>query len=89
MDLVLVILEMLYDLIIGFLMAKIQHMPNFRPLGPPHGLKEGPVIHVLGPDHLGEFLQPHHWLPHDQYELHGHFQTIWGAMRALTNSLAD
>ena len=56
MDLVLVILEMLYDLIIGFLMAKIQDIPNFRPLGPPHGLEEAPVIHGLGPGHFGDVV---------------------------------
>ena len=56
MDLVLVTLERLYDLIIGFLMAKIQYLPNFRPLGPPHGLEEAPVVHGLGPGHLGEVV---------------------------------
>ena len=56
MDLVLVTLERLYDLIIGFLMAKIQYLPNFRPLGPPHGLEEAPVVHGLGPGHFGEVV---------------------------------
>ena len=56
MDMVLVTLERLHDLIIGFLMAKIQYLPNFRPLGPPHGLEEAPVVHGLGPGHFGEVV---------------------------------
>ena len=47
------------DLIIGFLMANMPYLPNFRSLAPPHGLEEAPMVYQLDPGDLGEVGQPH------------------------------
>ena len=57
------------DLIIGFLMANVPYLPDFRPLALPHGLEGAPVVHQLDPGHLVEVGQPHHWLSHGQCAL--------------------
>ena len=67
-------LERLGNFVIGFLMAIMPYLPNFRSLGPSHGLEEAPVVHRLGHGHVGEVGQPQHWLPCGQYEVHIKFQ---------------
>ena len=47
---------------------------NFRPFGPSHGLEDGPVVHWLGPGHLGEVWKLNHWLSHDHFALPTKFQ---------------
>ena len=44
-DLVMATLEKLGNFVIGFLMANMPYLPNFRSLEPPHGLEEAPVVH--------------------------------------------
>ena len=39
------ILERLGNFVIGFIMAIMPYFPNFRSLGPSHGLEEATVIH--------------------------------------------
>ena len=53
-------------LIIGFPMANVPHIPNFRSLGCHHGLGEAPVVYQLVPGHLGHVYQPQHWLSFGQ-----------------------
>ena len=47
------VLERSGELIIGFGMANLPYIKNFRSLELPHGLAEAPVVHQLDPDHLG------------------------------------
>ena len=51
--LVLATMERSGELIIGFVMANLPYIQNFRSLELPHGLAEAPVVHQLDPDHLG------------------------------------
>ena len=44
-DLVMTTLERLGNFVIGFLMANMPYLPNFRSLVPSHGLEEAPVVH--------------------------------------------
>ena len=37
---------------VGFLAANMIYLPNFRSLGPCHGLEQAPVAHRPGPDQL-------------------------------------
>ena len=57
------------DLIIGFLMANMPYLPNFRSLAPPHGLKEAPAIYKLDHGDLGEVGQPHYWLSDSHFAI--------------------
>ena len=50
----LITLERSDYFIIGYVMAKIPYLPNYIFLVKPHGLAEVPVVHWLGPGHLGE-----------------------------------
>ena len=52
-DLVLATMERSGELIIGFVMANLPYIQNFRSLELPHGLEEAPVVHQLDPDQLG------------------------------------
>ena len=51
-NLILVTLGRLGNLIIGFLMANVPYLPDFRPLALLHGLEDGPVVHQLDPGDL-------------------------------------
>ena len=75
-NLVLATLEKLGNLIIGFLTGDMPYLSNLRSLGPFHGLEEAHDVHQPSPGHLGEVQQPHHWLPHGQYDLHDKFQIL-------------
>ena len=66
-------LERLGNFVIGFLMANMPYLPNFRSLDPPHGLEEAPVVHRLGHGHLGKVGQLCHWISHGQYALLAQF----------------
>ena len=46
---------------VGFLMAILPYLTNFRLVALPHGLEEAPVVHKPGPGHLVDVGQPHHW----------------------------
>ena len=76
-------LERLGNLVIGFLMATMTYLLNFRSLGPLHGLEEAPVAHLLGPGHLGDVRQPQVWLHGGQFEVNFKFQTFGGLIRAF------
>ena len=52
-DLVLATMERSGELIIGFVMANLPYLQNFRSLELIQGLEEAPVVHKLEPDHLG------------------------------------
>ena len=68
-NLILVTFGRLSDLIIGFLMANLPCLPDFRPLALPHGLEGAPVVHQLDPGDLGEVERPHHRLSHGQFAI--------------------
>ena len=70
-NLILVTLERLGNLIIGFPMANLPYLPDFRPTALPHGLEDVLVVHQLDHGHLKEVRQPHHWLSHGQYVVYG------------------
>ena len=42
------------NFILSYVMARNPYLPNYTFLLKPHGLAEAPVVHWLGPDHLGE-----------------------------------
>ena len=70
-NLILVTLGRLGDLIVGFIMANLPYLPDFRPLALPRGLEDALVVHQLDPGDLGEVRPPHHWLSHGQYVVYG------------------
>ena len=80
-------MEMLGNFGIGFLMANMTYLLNFRSLGPPYGPEEAPVVPQLGPSHLGEVGELCHWLPCGQYELHATFQISGATYMAFFNVL--
>ena len=65
----MVTLGMSGNLIIGFLMAHLPYLPDFRPLALPRCLEDTPVVHQLDLGYLGEVRRPHHWLSHGQFVL--------------------
>ena len=54
---------------VGFLMANMPYLSNFRATGSTHGLDEAPVVHQPAPAHLGEDVRLNGWLSHGQYAL--------------------
>ena len=68
-NLILVTLGRLADLIVGFLIANLPYLPDFRPLALPRGLEDAPVVHQLDPGDLGEVGRPHRWLNHGKFAL--------------------
>ena len=70
-NLILVTLGRLADLIVGFLIANLPNLPDFRPLALPHGLEDATVVHVhqLDPGDLGEVSRLHRWLYHGKFAL--------------------
>ena len=86
-NLILVTFGRLGNFIIGFLMANLPYLSDFKPSALPRGLEDGPVVHQLDHDHLGEVRGPHHWLSHGQYVVYGtNILAIW-AIRTSKNSL--
>ena len=42
------------NFILSYVMARNLSLTNYTSLVKPHGLAEAPVVHQLGPDHLGK-----------------------------------
>ena len=76
---ILVTFGRLGNLIIGFLMANVPYLPDFRPLAIPQGLEDTHVVHQLGTGDLRKVRRPHQqslsFLPRDP-EVFG--VSFWG-----------
>ena len=88
-NLILVTSGRLGDLFIASLMANLPYLSDFKPSALPRGLEDGPVVHQLDHDHLGEVRRPHHWLSHGQHVVYGSNILPILAFRAFINSLDE